>query len=323
MYEAPKVQKIEKEADYVFEKFKAFKAIDFNIKEFPELHERLVELANMPDSHFEDAVKMAEVVELLWSDINKEPDIESKQEELLLACLFHDIGKSGPLNANREQRLMIEQIFNPVYFDINNKNFKNNPKFFGKSVKEQKMMMKDLSINEILDIEDFSNKDAIKEYLQTLELHIYDEETNQITVEPLDLNNHSMIQLWREHDYWTYELLDHFKKGKITRELIIIASSHHTLEGHDPALVDGNVPNEAIALETIDKYLIITLVDKYQAFIDREKVDHSKAIEILRGMAKDSKDKKIINHQDRVYNLFIKYIGILEKHPEIAEIIGK
>jgi hypothetical protein len=95
------------------------------------------------------------------------------------------------------------------------------------------------------------------------------------------------------------------------------------LEGHDPAMIDGKIPNEAIALETLDKYLIITLVDKYQAFIDREKVDHGQAIAILRQMAKDSKAKGIINHHDRVYNLFIKYIDILAKHPEMAEIMRK
>ncbi|MCX6745067.1 MAG: hypothetical protein NTX82_06100, partial [Candidatus Parcubacteria bacterium] len=239
------------------------------------------------------------------------------------ACLFHDIGKSGPFGAKRDQRLMIEQIFNPVYFNVDSPDFQNASEFKGKSRKEQRSLMKDLAINQILEIEKFHNNKQISEYLQTLTLHVYDEKTNEIKEEPLDLNKHSMIQLWREHDYWTYELLNHYKNGKISRDLIIIASSHHTLEGHDPALVDGKVPGEAIALETLDKYLIITLVDKYQAFIDREKVDHFKAIGILRDMALDSKTKKIINHQDRVYNLFLKYIDIFDKHPEIADIISK
>ncbi|MCX6745200.1 MAG: hypothetical protein NTX82_06800, partial [Candidatus Parcubacteria bacterium] len=128
MYESPKIQKIEKEADYVFEKFRA---IDFNIKEFPELHERLVELANMPDSHFEDAVKMVQVIDLLWSDLNKKDKSKFKKEELLLACLFHDIGKSGPFGAKRDQRLMIEQIFNPVYFNVDSPDFQNASEFKG------------------------------------------------------------------------------------------------------------------------------------------------------------------------------------------------
>lgn len=324
-YEKPAILKIEKEADYVYEQFDK---VGFKIKEFPELHERLVELANMPDSHFDDAVKMAEIVEVLWPFLEQETGLELNKDQLKLACLFHDIGKSGPVGASQEQRLMIEQIFNPIYFDIDSPNFQNAPQFKGKSMKEQKALMKDLTINEILEIENFPNNEEIRQYLQTLTIHTYHVEKNGIRkeAEPLDLNKHSMIQLWREHDQWTYDLLDkNFKelkkKDKSIEQLIIVASTHHTLEGHDPANVRDKVPEAANALETIDKYLIITLVDKYQAFIDREKVDHDTAIKILRKMVDDSRDSKIINHEGKTYEIFSKYISILEDHSEIADIV--
>jgi hypothetical protein len=317
-YEKLAVSKIEKDHGYVFKKFES---VGFKIKEFPELYERVVELSNMPESHFEDAVKMSEIVDMLWKDIAKADNIKFSKEELKLACLFHDIGKSGPVDANKEQRMIIEQIFNPIYFKVNSERFSKDAHFLGKNIKDKKMVLKDMPIGEVLEIENFPNKEKIKEYLQTLNLHIYDENTNTIKIEPLDLNKHSMIQLWREHDFWTFELLKKYGDHKIPMDLIIVASSHHTLEGHDPAMVDGNIPNEAIALETLDKYLILTLVDKYQAFIDREGKNHQETIEILKSMAKSSKDKKIINHGDRSYNLFIKYIGVLEVHPEIAQVI--
>jgi hypothetical protein len=317
-YEEPTVRKIEKDQGYVFKKFEA---VGFKIKEFPELYERLVELSNMPESHFDDAVKMAEMVEMLWADIEKTDNIKFSRDELKLACLFHDIGKSGPVSADRDERLIIEQIFNPVYFRASSPKFVNHERFSDKNSKDKRTLIKDMPIGEILDIENLANKEEIRKYLQTLNLHIYDEESHETRVEKLDLQRHSMIQLWREHDFWTLDLLSKYGDHKIPQDLIIVASSHHTLEGHDPAMIDGSIPNEALALETLDKYLIVTLVDKYQAFIDREGKDHPETIKILKQMAKASHDKKIINHGDKTYNLFLKYIGILEKHPEIAETV--
>jgi len=319
-YEKPTVSIIEKDRGYIFKKFET---IGFKIKEFPELYERVVELSNMPESPFEDAVKMSEIIDMLWTDIEKTEDIKFSKDEIKVACLLHDIGKSGPADADKEQRMMIEQIFNPIYFKVSSGKFGKDERFSDKSTKEKKIMIKDMPIGEVLEIENFPNIQAIKEYLQTLSLHIYNEATNSVSLEKLDLNKHTMIQLWREHDFWTLESLKKYGKNKISKDLIIVASSHHTLEGHDPATIDGNVPREAIALETLDKYLIITMVDKYQAFIDREGKNHQETIDILKKMVKSSKDKKIINHGERTYNLFLKYIDILEKHPEIADVIKK
>jgi hypothetical protein len=103
--------------------------------------------------------------------------------------------------------------------------------------------------------------------------------------------------------------------------LKIIASTHHTLEGHDPAGLGGEIPDEAVALETIDKYSIVTLVDKYQAYIDRSKLSHKEAVKKIKDIIEWSKGKKIINHDDTVYNQFLKYLNILDDHPDIAEVI--
>ncbi len=312
-YEKPQVKKHEKKEDYVFEQFHS---VDFEIEKSPELFERVVELASMPESHFNDGVKMAEIIELLWNDISIEDNITFSEKEMKLSCFFHDVGKSGPPEATKEERFMIEQLFNTIYFQPKKNEFEGrNPK--------------DITINEALDIEDFDNKDEIKKYLKTLTLHVVDPDNHKTNPEQLDLEKHTMIDFWREHDFWTYQLLSKYGDGNISEDVKIVSSTHHTLEGHDPAMIDGDIPNEALALELLDKYLILTLVDKYQAFIERGGKTHKEVIGILQKMINSSKEDGIMNqlfkdaNEERVYNQFMKYLKVLEKHPEMAEIIKK
>ncbi|MGB9743245.1 MAG: hypothetical protein ACPLW9_00795 [Minisyncoccales bacterium] len=290
--------------EYVFKKFHE---VDFEIEKFPELFERLVELSNLPESHFEDAVKMEQIVEILWEDIEKEK-INFNLSEIKLTCLFHDIGKSGPVEANKRQRkIIINQMFNTEYFNPQD------PKFKNKKIRE-------LTLDEAIEIENFSNKDEIKRYLETLTLHIFYKEKKAIIEEKLDLNKHRLIDLWREHDYWTYQLLKKYGDKDIPQDLIIVASSHHTLEGYDPAMINGDLPAEAINLELLDKYLIVTLIDKYQAWVDRSGKNHEEAIQIIRDNIEQSYQDRIINHEKKMYNQFMKYLQILEKHPEVYNI---
>jgi hypothetical protein len=191
----PTVTKKEERTDYVFEQFDN---VGFEIKNnFPELFERVVELANMPDSHFDDAVKMSEIIEILWDEFKEKGDITATKEELKLACLFHDIGKSGPVEANREERMMIELIFNPRLFRVDSEKFQNSPQFKNKKPEEQEELIKSLSIQEVLEIENLPNKEEIIKYLKTLQLHIYDVKTRSVRIEKLDPQKHSMIELWR------------------------------------------------------------------------------------------------------------------------------
>lgn len=313
-YIGPKAEKVAKKEDYVF---KHFHNVGFEIEDSPELFERVVELASMPDSHFEDGVKMAEIVDLLWHDLTQEDEIKFSNNELKLACLFHDIGKSGPLEAKtREERFIIEQIFNPIYFNPSSEKFKDkNPK--------------KISIKEALDIENFPNKQKIEDYLQTLTLHIVDDKNHKTKIEKLNLDKHTMMHLWREHNFWTYQLLSKYGGEKISEDLKIVASTHHTLEGHDPAMIDGDIPNEALTLELLDKYLILTLVDKYHAFIERSGKTHKETIKILEKMIIESKEKGIMNqlfteqNEDKVFDQFMKYLQILKKHPEMVKIVKK
>jgi len=307
-FEKPQLKKFEsKEEAYVFEQFHR---VDFQIEKIPELYERLVELNSMPESHFEDAVGMAKIVDYLWDEIKGEKDIKFTKDKLKLACLFHDIGKSGPADANHGQRYLIETLFNPTLFSPKSEKFKNRKP-------------REMSIEEALETENMPEKEEIKEYLKTLSVHIYDPKSKKTKEEKFDLKKHKMIDFWREHDYWTRDLLTKYSDDNIDEAVAKVASTHHALDGHDPWNLDGFISDESITIEVIDKYLILTLVDKYQAWVDRSGLPHNLAIEKIKEDIEDSKMKEIINHEGKVYNKFIKYLKIIEEHPEIADIIKK
>jgi CRISPR/Cas system-associated endonuclease Cas3-HD len=307
-HEKPQLKKFEsKEEAYVFEQFHR---VDFQIEKIPALYERLVELNSMPDSHFEDAVGMAKIVDYLWDEIKGEKDIKFTKDKLKLACLFHDIGKSGPAMASHRQRYLIETLFNPTLFSPKSE------KFQGK--KPRKM-----TIFEALETENMPEKEEIKEYLKALTVHIYDPKLKKAKEEKIDLQKHKMIDLWREHDYWTRDLLKDHIDDQLDESVAKVASTHHALDGHDPWNIDGFISDESVAIELIDKYLILTLVDKYQAWVDRSGLNHHEAIEKIKKEITESKEAKIINHEGRVYDKFIKYLDIIGKHPEMTEIIKK
>jgi hypothetical protein len=285
---------------------------DFRIEEIQPLYERLIELASMEKSHFEDAVKMAEMVDVIWADLEQRPEIKFNRNELKLACLLHDIGKSGPLGANRDQRRLIQAMFNQKYFNTK----------YGK-FKELKVIPKDLTIADALGMENLlldEEKLKLIEYLKTLSLHIYYPELKKVKVEKLDIQKHRMIDLWREHDYWTWDLLNEYGNNKVTLEVKKVASTHHALEGHDPAAVDGFISAENITMELLDKYLMITLIDKYQAWIKRSGLSHQETIKILEIQIKKSREDGIIDK--KIEEKFYTYLQIIAKYEQLPQLIN-
>jgi hypothetical protein len=300
---------------YVFE---SFHQLGFKIEAMPELYERLIELAGMEKSHFQDAVHMALMVDEIWADLEHTPDITFNKNELKLACLFHDIGKSGPETADREERRLIQMLFNSKYFSPRSKDF------------EGKGSPKDMTIEQALILEtkiSEEDKKKIKDYLETLEVHIYHSEIKEskpdkkkAEAEKLDIKKHKMIDFWREHDYWTYNLLKSHGNHLVTKEVRNVASTHHALEGHDPAAVDGFITAEGTTMELVDKYTMITLIDKYQAWIERSGKSHADAIIELRNQIKMSRDQNIIS--DKVAKQYYKYLEILAKHENLPKIVN-
>jgi hypothetical protein len=252
-------------------------------------------------------------VEVIWDDIKTLPGIKLSKNEMKLACLFHDIGKSGPEEADREQRRMIQMLYNQKYF---------NPKSEG--FKKLKGSIKDLTIAYAVQRETLiapQSKKRLIAYLETLTIHIYNPETKKAEPVKLDTRKHKMIDFWREHDYWTLDLLRAHGNHQVNNDVMEVASTHHALEGHDPCEVDGMLTHEAATMELSDKYLMLTLIDKYQAWIDRSGLTHLRAIKKLKLEIAQSWKKNIISKE--VAKKFLDCLRKIRKYQNLPQLINK
>jgi len=330
IYNKPKLEKIEN-IDYLEE----FKELGFDLEKLPEINQRVKELADMPCSHFEDSVKMAQIVRFMGLQGSELLNFDS--EDLQLACLFHDIGKTGPVNANERQRFLLGQIFNTIYFQAGSQEFQTT--FKERTYEEARETLRKSSIKDMLEVQGFPNNDEIVAYLSTLEIVVSDSATGRVKIdsksgkvlkEKLDVKKHTMIDLWNQHDYWTYDILTQYNQGKIDDKIIKIASTHHFFEGHNPAGIKKSEIEEitaAGALELVDKYLILTLVDKYQAYLEREKISHQEAIKRLKSyigyLKKTKKDDEMFSPE--IFEKLYQYIDLLDKlkdNEDFKEFIG-
>jgi len=241
-----------------------FAELGIDIKEYPQILERLTELNERKESHFYDAVKMTEIIDLLWDKIESK---NISKEKMKICALLHDIGKSGPEEASPSVRKIIEKLFE-------HKTFRDS---------------RDKSIREALEEEKIEDKESVLKLLKELKI---------------DIDKEKMIDFWHRHADWTYEILKNNQKGEIDEEVVIIASSHHILDGKNPAnLPAEEIPDDAKTLEIMDKYQILTLIDKYQAYRGRSAYSHEEAIKALENTIKKSSLKEEIKN---------KYLRIIE-----------
>lgn len=99
----------------------------------------------------------------------------------------------------------------------------------------------------------------------------------------INIETEKMIDFWRRHADWTYEIISETQQDeKITPRLAAMAASHHILDGKNPARIDlEDIPAESKTLEMIETYEVLTLVDKFQAFVKRSGLNHEEAIKVL------------------------------------------
>jgi len=268
-----------------------FKDVGFDLPTYPELFDRVVELAEMENSHFDDAVVMSAMVGCIFKDLvkkkswKKDPNFRFNLEEIKLATLFHDIGKSGPSHFGKEDRLLIQQFFNNRLFET-------------PELKKLPYPIRNMKLVDAIKQVNFKNKERLVELLLSLGIKLEEE---------------TLIQFWRRHDDWTYDVLSKTNKeqpASIPTKVIDIASSHHILEGKNPAKIDlNNIPTAAKALESVDKYqiIVLTLVDKYEAFLKRSDQTHKQAISSLVKMVKEN--SFINDEQKKEYLEVIKMIN--------------
>jgi len=260
--------------------------LDFDLAKHEELQERMMELGE----HFEDSWQIAKMLKMLWPKLKLE---EADKSEVLLGALLHDIGKTGPAEATPELRQCISGLFrSPVNkFNI----YKN---VAGKNV--------------LKTVADFIRETEQVDFIECRERLRSDLE--------VDIETETMIDFWRRHADWSYDIL--FKEAleqdlhnekagqKITSDLVIMAASHHILDNKNPANIKiEDIPASSRALEIMDKYEILALADKYQAFIDRGHLNHTETISALRNIVEQS---KLSTSLKKDYNKFIDILASSE-----------
>ena len=244
----------------------AFNNLEVDLeKDHPFLYQRLLELHSEKSSHFQDAMDMANIIDRLWSHISEDRTPEATKN-MMLCALLHDIGKSGPTYASQSQRDAIRKLFDPSL-----------------KCQDAAKSAPQLTINEYIKqvIASPQDQEQIREELGEI--------INESANARIDLDKEKMIDFWRRHVDWTWEILTNNEQGAITRDVSVIASSHHVLDGKNPAQIsEQEIPLESKTIELIDKYQFLTLLDKYQAFRDRSALSHSAAIEALRKIVSKS-----------------------------------
>lgn len=189
-----------------------------------------------------------------------------------LAALLHDIGKSGPAHANREEQEAVIKLY--AIESINTPS---------------------CSVGDIV-AERFDKQQAEELLGKLAACLVFPEMT--------------MRQFWNLHAKWTYELLLKYPEG-LNNHIQIIAGSHHLDNGISPhILLKTNAPLKSDIIETLGGEVndleerILMVVDKYQAVVRRGGVDHEAAIAWVRNnLVKYGKDDSLQSVIDAVDEL--------------------
>lgn len=194
-----------------------------------------------------------------------------------IAAIVHDIGKSGPAEANEQERLTVVRLFAQ------------------EQIKDPQLTLEKAAT------ENFSPEEA-REMLENLKNCGID---SQVT----------MRQFWDMHAIWTHDILEKFPSG-LNRRVRIIAGSHHFNKGINPYdLAESEVPIESSAIGLLEDYVnviagrVLTFVDQYEANVRRSGSDHENAMAWVR--------ENPLNKNDKIMELICDAIDELGKNGKI------
>jgi len=253
----------------------------FDIEAYPELLDKLAQIG----PHFEDSLYIAQMILALWTKIEENFKLDEKDRSQLMICaLLHDIGKSGPLHAKAQLREVITKIF---------------------ATPSKRISLK------VADGSGSHDK-TVSEFLTEINLPDKEKAVAMLKKElDVDAQQELIIDFWRRHVDWTFDILRDYEgdiRNFINPTVVNISASHHILDGKNPAkLKDSQIPSEARILEIAEKYEVLTMVDKYQAFIERSGLSHEQAIEALQALVKENKSLPITARA-----IYFKVIEILD-----------
>jgi len=287
-----------RDIDELFKKFK-FEGIT------PEITARL-RLLSIPterrNSHFQDAIEISEIID----DLMAEDRTEQEVNELRAVCLLHDIGKSGPAEANEKERAALVEIYNLSF---------EKDEYDGSAASQ-------LPLSRALQIkikEGVLSAKRAEELLALIESAVKKQTMKR--VETFIRPSTTMRTFWSAHVYWTYDIL--LAQG-IDKKAVDVAASHHLLDGCDPAQVGSeNVNADMASLELADKYqahrIRLVLADKYQAFRARSGKSHEEAVQILHKLIESRLGKE--HPAFPIYSRVLETIGARKE--ELDRDLGK
>lgn len=224
--------------------------IGLDLDVHPKLRARLAELG----SHFDDSVQMAEMIRSLFVDLKTELDLpDADPKRMMRAAVLHDIGKSGPEVGSDRLRFAVRRLFVTP------------PRRFSPNAEDgQPKTIRDFMVEF-----DFGESEQ-EEIGRAL---------NEVGI---GADSESILDFWRRHVDWTYEILQSNQGEGIDQSVVAITSTHHLLEGKNPAKVDlGRMPVEATVIETLELAQFLSVVDKYQAFRVRSGMGHEATMSVL------------------------------------------
>lgn len=176
---------------------------------------------------------------------------EERLAEARVAALIHDIGKSGPLNANSDQQLAVVRLFAA-------ENLRNPTQSVTDAVRE--------SFGEEANLILFNLGNA-----------------------GVDLDM-PMKKFWESHARWGFEIIAH-AFPEISESTKNIAILHHVDKGPEFNFLNmpmDQIPREALVLGQLKNYVdvlrqrAIIAIDQYEAQIRRAKVSHDEGIAWVR-----------------------------------------
>lgn len=209
----------------------------------PELVERLDELEEYSKFN-EDSRRVRIAVERIMDHLG----IKDKGD-VTVATIVHDIGKSGPKSATKEQQMTVIKLY------------------AAEGLKDPKQSVED-AIKGIF-------PEETEEMLANL---------RNCGVDPSE----NMRAFWDHHATWTYDTLEKWPAG-FSKNMRVIAATHHIDRGINPYhLAESDVPLQAKMVGTMEYYVealqmrILMVADKMEAAMRRAGDNHEQAMALTK-----------------------------------------
>lgn len=264
--------------------------------------ERLAELSRF-SRYFFDSVMISRATSNIVDFIterysNQKPQFKLSLEQKArgrLAALLHDVGKTGPGDADHSRQQAVLALF----------------RIETRRQSETGLRFADRTVGDVVSEQYPAQAESILQRLRACGIGSGDR----------------MLKFWNSHSYWTKEVLES-DPGELSHETRVIAASHHIDKGHDPyGILDNNpisVNIQTRAIGAMEEYTaagqgyaealeqrVLLAADKYQAAVRRSDFGHREAFQSLRAELAGSYDN------DEIMTIVFEAIDELGKQGEI------